>query len=245
MQTNKTIMVKFSFLALASALATAHAAGRTVKKTIKLGNRNLRRGDPATEALIKKARPYKKASTNAASRRLDGEFEIDGSYNLKFSQCIDVKTMDEDLFDENIVAYAEAGQVVSAKSYVLFHVCQGDDCYYDADADLYIVDLPTYLTNVATYHANKRNDYCDACGEFEDVCNVEEEEEEAEEAAEEEDADEEVEEEEEADEEEDDADEEQEEDNEEEEDDNEEEEQQEDEEDDMDEEEDGKNISFV
>jgi len=178
-------MLKFSFLALASALATVNAH-RAVHKTIKLGNRNLRRGDPATEALLKKARPYKENTANASAttttrRRLDGdEVEFDGSYSLKFSQCIDAKTYDEDLFDEDLVSYVQAGQVVSAKSYVLFHVCQGDDCYYESEDDIYMVDLASYMTNVATYHANKRYDYCGACEEFQDYCEAEEEEEEAE-----------------------------------------------------------------
>merc|ERR1711966_615425 len=78
-----------------------------------------------------------------------------------------------------------AGQVVSAKSYVLFHVCTDDTCYLDAEDDLYLVDLPTYLVNVATYHANKRNDYCEQCNEFDEYCNPEEEEEEEEEGADE------------------------------------------------------------
>lgn len=167
-------MVKFAFLALASVLASSVTAGSSSaavrrKKTIKLGNRKLRRGDPATDALLKQARPYKSNIEKNTSRRLD-DFEIDGSYSLKFSQCVEVKTYDRDLFDEDLVDYVEAGTVVSASSYVIFHVCQGDYCYYDSDDDLYIVDLATYLTNVATYHANKRNDYCDACGEFEEYC---------------------------------------------------------------------------
>eukprot|EP00584_Thalassiosira_punctigera_P011102 CAMPEP_0172529108 /NCGR_PEP_ID=MMETSP1067-20121228/3256_1 /TAXON_ID=265564 ORGANISM="Thalassiosira punctigera, Strain Tpunct2005C2" /NCGR_SAMPLE_ID=MMETSP1067 /ASSEMBLY_ACC=CAM_ASM_000444 /LENGTH=563 /DNA_ID=CAMNT_0013313103 /DNA_START=68 /DNA_END=1759 /DNA_ORIENTATION=- len=169
-------MVKFAFVALASVLATSANAGnsRAVrrKKTFKLGNRKLRRGDPATDALLNKARPYKRnaaAKNVSRARRLD-DFEIDGSYNLKFSECVEIKTYDEDLFNEDLVDYVQAGQIVQASSYVLFHVCQGDDCYYDAEDDIYIVDLPTYLTNVATYHANKRNDYCDACEEFEDYC---------------------------------------------------------------------------
>merc|ERR1711966_519197 len=74
-----------------------------------------------------------------------------------------------------------AGQVVSAKSYVLFHVCTDDTCYLDAEDDLYLVDLPTCLVNVATYHANKRNDYCEQCNEFDEYCNPEEEEEDEEE----------------------------------------------------------------
>jgi len=90
---------------------------------------------------------------------------------------VEVQTYDEDLFDEDIVEYVQAGQIVSAKSFVLFHICQGDDCYYESDDDLFIIDLPTYLANVAQYYANKRNDYCEACDEFEDYCNPEEEEE--------------------------------------------------------------------
>ena len=187
-------MVKFSFVALASALAavSTDAASRPVaKKHIKLGNRNLRRGDAATEALLKKATPYKGKRTGAKKvgrRAEEAEFEIDGTYSLQFSECVDIKTMDEDLFDEDIVSYVQAGKIVAAKSYVLFHVCQDNTCYLDAEDDLYLVDLPTYLTNVAQYHANKRNDYCEQCERLEEVCNPEEEEVEEEEAAEEEDA---------------------------------------------------------
>ena len=186
-------MVKFSLIALASVLATAQAAGNRnpIRKTINLHQRALRRGDPTTEALLKKARPYQRRGNTAsppaaAGRNLD-EIEIDGSYSIKFSQCVDVKTFDEDLFGEDIdINYVQSGQIVSSQSYVLFHVCQGDNCYYDADADIYIVDLATYLTNVAQYHANKRANYCEACGEFEDYCNAEEEAEEQEEVEEEE-----------------------------------------------------------
>ena len=170
-------MVKFSFLALASALATASAAGTVQKKTIKLGERNLRRGDPATEALLKKAVPYKKGSgaRKVSQRRAEeNEFEITGQYNLQFSECIDIKTYDEDLFDEDLVAYAQSGQIVAAKSYVLFHVCTDETCYLDGEDDLYMVDLGTYLTNVASYHANKRNDYCEQCERFDEYCNPEE-----------------------------------------------------------------------
>jgi len=159
---------------LAAASATAVAA--TAPNKIKLG-RGLRRGDAMTKALLKKARPYGKQSRGG--RRLEQE-EIDGSYGLKFSQCVEVKTADENLFDENIVDYAKAGQVVAAKSYVLFHLCKGDYCYYDSDDDLYMVDLPTYLASIGTYHANKRQDYCQQCEQFADHCNAYAEEEEGE-----------------------------------------------------------------
>lgn len=95
-------MVKFSFIALASALAAvsgASAAKPVAKKTIKLGNRNLRRGDAATEALLKKATPYKGKKTGAkkVNRRRaeedEDEFEIDGSYSLQFSECVDINSL--------------------------------------------------------------------------------------------------------------------------------------------------------
>mmetsp|Transcript_14560 Transcript_14560/g.30109 ORF Transcript_14560/g.30109 Transcript_14560/m.30109 type:complete len:542 (-) Transcript_14560:148-1773(-) len=166
-------MVKFSFLALAGAIATATAAKHNT--SIKLGKRQLRRGDASTEALLKKARPYKKAN---AGRKLEGQqdaVELDGSYSVKFSQCVDVRTKSEDLFSDELIAYAQSGTVVSSKSFVLFHVCQGDNCFYESDEDLYIVDLATYLANVATYHVEKRQNYCQACERFIDTCVVEEE----------------------------------------------------------------------
>ena len=165
-------MVKFSLIALSGALASANAGSN--RRIVKLGNRQLRRGEPTTEALLQRARPYKKSGNT--SRRLEGDFEIDGSYSIKFSQCVDIKTVDENLFDENLISYVQAGQVVSTKSYVLFHVCQNNNCYYESDDDLYIVDLPTYLSNVAMYYANQRTNYCEACNEFQDYCNPEEEE---------------------------------------------------------------------
>jgi hypothetical protein len=167
-------MVKFSIVILASIIAAAR--GGTVHKTMNLNNLKFRRGDPGTEALLKKVRPY-----FAGPRRLQEEVAFDGSYNLKFSRCVDVKTYDELLFDgEDIIEDVKAGDVVAVKSYVLFHVCQSATCDYDAEDDLYVIDLPTYLKGVAQYHANKRNDYCTECEMFADTCNPASEEEEEE-----------------------------------------------------------------
>lgn len=179
-------MVKFSLLALAAAITTASASNSAAaptlnKKTIKLGNRKLRRGDATTEALLKKAVPYKK---NGA-RRLDEEdnqFEITSAHAIEFSQCIDVVTKDEDMFDEDIVQYVESGAIVAAKSYVIFHVCEIDStCYLDSQDDLFIIDLPSYVTAVAAHYANEKQDYCNSCEELDEYCNPEEEEEEAQE----------------------------------------------------------------
>jgi len=179
-------MVKFSFIALAVALASttlvSAAGSSTVKKNVKL-SRNLLSGKGSTKALLKHARPYKKKGAKKVHGRRaeEEEFEITGDYYLEFSKCLDLKTYDEDLFDEDLYEYSQAGKVVSTKSYVLFHVCTSDTCYLDAEDDLYMVDLATYLTNVAQYHANKRSDFCEQCEQFNDYCNPQEEEEEEEE----------------------------------------------------------------
>jgi len=146
-------------------------------------NRDIHRGDiragEAADALFRQARPYKQmqdgvgvmndsSSTSSSSRRrrLD-DFEIDGSYNIKFSQCVDIKLRNDDLFnDDATLAYTKAGQIISTKSYVLFHVCQKDDCYYESDDDLYMVDLPTYVRNLASYHATAKSTYCEACDTY-------------------------------------------------------------------------------
>jgi hypothetical protein len=178
-------MLQFTFLALATVVATASAAsaGGVAKKTIKLGDRNLRRGDPATEALLKKATPYNKKTAEKASRRRAQENDIDGSYSIKFSECMDIRTLDNELLNEDMIEYAKAGQIVAEKSYVLFHVCGEETCEYDAEDDLYVVDLSTYLANIASYYANKRLDYCEQCEMYVDYCTAEVEEEVVEEAA--------------------------------------------------------------
>ena len=160
-------MVKFSLIILASALAAVDAArGGPVRKTFRLDNRSFRRGDPSTEALLKKARPF------STRRHLQDGAAFDGSFNLKFSRCVDVKMYDEQLFEsEDLIEDVKEGNVASVKSYVLFHVCEADTCTYDAEDDLYVIDLPTYLSGVAQYHANKRNDYCTHCEMFADTCN--------------------------------------------------------------------------
>lgn len=173
---------KLSIIVIAgSALTTTvgAAAAATNKILPKLKNQHPM---AATKSLLQKARPYRnKKSSNAnalssnprPNRRLDGDFDIDGTYSLKFSQCVDVKLFDQDLFEDEVIEYTQAGQIISAQSYVLFHVCLNDDCYYESEDDLYLVDLATYVNNVASYHASAKSDYCDACATYYDgYCNA-------------------------------------------------------------------------
>jgi len=92
-----------------------------------------------TKALLQSARPYR-PKNNAINninidtttqhkqhkpkhRQLDGNLEITSSHTLKFSQCIDLQLLDKDLFDENVIDYTKNGQIMSTKSFALFHVC--------------------------------------------------------------------------------------------------------------------------
>ncbi|KAL9188684.1 hypothetical protein ACHAXT_007062 [Thalassiosira profunda] len=146
----------------AAALVGVGAAGASGSRRIKLGGKH--NSVPATDALLQQAQPYKKSG--AAHRRLDQNFQVDGSYSLKFSQCVDVKLYDRDLFDENVVSYTKKGQIISTKSYALVHVCQGDNCYYESEDDLYLIPLSTYVMNAASYHATVQSSYCDACDTY-------------------------------------------------------------------------------
>ena len=141
-----------------------------------IGGVSLDTGSNGASTLIDKARPYHhrrrrtKSSQhhnhNDEHRQLDqnnNNFQIDSTYSLKFSQCIDLKLYDEDLFDDNVIEYTKAGQILSTKSYALFHVCQDSDCYYESNDDLYVVDLSVYIQNVASYYANVQSNYCEAC----------------------------------------------------------------------------------
>jgi hypothetical protein len=168
------------YITLATTLAAASAAVVPgAKKSIKLGERNLIRGEPATEALLKVAKPYnQKTAQKSQSRTRRAEENnngLDGSYSIQFSECMDIRTYDEDLFGENYIEYTKAGQIVAEQSYVLFHVCQENECYLEAEDDLYVVDLATYLANIASYYANKRTDYCTQCQNYQDYCTAEEE----------------------------------------------------------------------
>ena len=155
-------MMKVSFLTL-SVLAASSTKGYS--QIVEIKDRRLRQ----TNNLLKNARPYKNGKTQRSLQEED-EFAIDGSYNVKFSQCVDVKTFDEDLFNEDIVDYVKADTILSSKSYVLFHACQEEDCDYEVEDDLYIVDLNTFLASVVSYHGDERKNYCQACEQFKEQC---------------------------------------------------------------------------
>lgn len=113
--------------------------------------------------ILKNAKPY-----SSSHRRLEEEEDlaINATYSIQFSSCLDIKTYNPDLFDEDIITYVNSGKVVSAKSYVLFTACPDEE----ACDDTYIVDLSTYLSTVVEYKSEDKENYCEACEEVEDAC---------------------------------------------------------------------------
>ena len=117
------------------------------------------------QTLMHKARPYKSSSSRRRVEE-DNENNFDGSYNLQFGQCVDVKLLDNDLFNDDVIEYTKAGSIISTKSYVLFHVCQQGACDSASEDDLYLLDLSSYVQYVASYHASVKGDYCTACDTY-------------------------------------------------------------------------------
>ncbi len=199
--------MKFSLIALAGALTAANAAS-VVPKTFKLnGKRNLRRGDASTEALLQKAVPYNRKNINrhleeeddaaaeqgeeaandeaadeeeAAAEEDEAAVEPSSASTISFGKCVDVKTRDENLFAEDLVEQAQAGNIMSLKSYVIFNVCENTYGYGCSESNSveYMVDLATYLSVVGLKQANQRTDYCEQCNRFQDSCAAAAEEEE-------------------------------------------------------------------
>ena len=103
-------------------------------------------------------------------RKLDGaQQQFDGSTSIKFSKCVDIKTLPNNYVvdDDTVLSNIKYGDMLSVKSYVLFHLCSGDTCYEDEE---YIVDINTYTKNIASYYANYEETICQACNKYADFC---------------------------------------------------------------------------
>jgi len=111
----------------------------------------------------------KNALPRNPSRKLDASQQFDGSSSIKFSKCVDIKTLPDNyqVDDDAVTSTIKSGDLVSTKSYVLFHMCNGGTCYEDEE---YIVDINTYTKNIASYYANYEGAICQACNKYADFC---------------------------------------------------------------------------
>ena len=121
-------------------------------------NSSIRRLSRGNNALLRK--PF---------RKLDAAQQFDGSSSIKFSKCVDIKTLPDNYHvdDDAVASTIKSGDLVSTKSYVLFHMCNGGTCYEDEE---YIVDINTYTNNIASYYANYDGAICQACNKYADFC---------------------------------------------------------------------------
>jgi hypothetical protein len=181
--------MKFLSVALAALVGFTEAKKSITGKTLKA---RMQKGQFNKRTLLQGAKPH-----SAAARKLDEdeEWEINGLYSVQFDSCLSLKVQDEDLFDEDVIYYAQNGLVTAQKSYITFQVCLTSDCYYQGEDEklTFITDISTFFEAFANFLPNQVEAYCQGCEDNEDYClgNLEEEEEEAEEEeAEEEDGDE-------------------------------------------------------
>jgi hypothetical protein len=154
-------------------LALAAVVGLTDAKKISRSdiNHRVKNNLVNKNVLMRGAKPY----NNAAKRKLEEEnqFEITGEYSIQFNSCTSMSVQnDEVIEDENLLAMAANGDLVSDKDFILFNVCKTDYCeYYGEDEKMtFIAEVGTYFQAISQYLPNKVEEYCEACEENYDYC---------------------------------------------------------------------------
>lgn len=161
--------MKFVALAMAALLGVADAKKTITNKDLKVLESRAKEGKINKQTLMRGATPY----SPAAKRMLEeNQWEINGYYSIEFDACISLITGNEDLFDEDLVAYAANGLVKSERSYITFTVCESYYCSNQSDDEkmTFITDVGTYFTALAEYLPNQVRDYCEGCEENYDYC---------------------------------------------------------------------------
>lgn len=147
---------------VAAVLTTFFVAAEANRKTVHVNR----------EELLRKATKLTDRSI-LGDRKLDGYFQISADHSIQFNSCISLTTepSDNDIFySENNVGYAQSGNIVSEKSFVLFNVCETDYCDYKGDENLYVIDLQTYLGITIPYLPTRKEMYCYACEASQEYC---------------------------------------------------------------------------
>lgn len=159
--------MKFLSVALAALLGMAEGKRSITAKQLKT---RMEKGQLNKSTLMAGAKPY-----SDAARKLEDEeqeWEINGLYSIQFNSCLSMTVQDDDLFDEAFINYAQDGQIIAEKSYILFSVCYSSDCYYQAENEkmTFITDIATYFQAFADFLPNQVEQYCEGCQENYDYC---------------------------------------------------------------------------
>ena len=107
-------------------------------------------------------------------RHLNQNFDLSAGYSIQFNQCVALKTEpydDEIMFADSLIGYTSAGKIVSQRSYVLFNVCETQNCdYYASDDNLFMVDINTYMASLSVFYGDIQENYCTACQNSYNYC---------------------------------------------------------------------------
>lgn len=148
--------MKFTASVLAFIAATAHAAVP-------------RMGAPNHEMLMKHAVPVDSSKTTS-ERNL---FELSGDHSIQFQSCSTLTTepySSEIFYSQYNLQAAQAGQIKSERSYVIFNVCETGTCAYAGNDNVFMVDLKTFVRSTMPYSITKKTRYCSVCEVSQEYC---------------------------------------------------------------------------
>lgn len=137
-------------------------------------------GNVNEKLLFKNAIPYnegglrrraEEAQQGQEGEEGDGEnyqrVGVTSSYRLQFNSCLSMETQNYNLLLDNLVGYAKSGALKSVRNYVLFDVCNGDNCQQQT----WMVDLLTFIEAVLAYGPERKESVCSACQTYgSEVC---------------------------------------------------------------------------
>lgn len=153
------------------ALVALVAAARTMASETVSG-RSIRADSAASRRIMEHA-----VRVNRQGERIlqENKFELTAMYTFNFDKCVSIRTEPSDageiIFDATLEQYASKGEIVPAKSYILFNVCKTKYCdYYKADDNLFMIDIGTYMAAIADYYVSRHEAYCDACVDSTTYC---------------------------------------------------------------------------
>jgi len=164
--------ITMKFFSLALAAVVSFTEGKKIGSAEL--NKRMQSGLVNKSVLMRGAKPY-----NAVAKRKMEEqeaFEITGKYSIQFNTCTSMSVENDEMIeDENLLAMAANGDLVSDKDYILFNVCETEYCsYYSEDQKMtFIAEVGTYFQAISQYLPNKVEEYCEACEENYDYCYAE------------------------------------------------------------------------
>ena len=118
------------------------------------------------------------AEENYGNNHIEDEnyqrFDATTATSIKFNKCLALETQNYNFYMDNLIDAAQNGYLSSIRNYILFDVCQGNNCggnwWSGKNSNLYMVDLSTFIEAAIAYGPALEAKTCAACWEFADIC---------------------------------------------------------------------------